>query len=95
MHPATNSNKPSVEDELRAGAQTIVTNHDLLGYDFDVLKDGDEVVRYVITFEHTPEREIAEDELDHYRYALEMSVVENDPIDQNLLEVTDVAVFAA
>ena len=92
MGPASKSNKPSVEDELRAGAQAIVDNHDLLGYDFEVLKDGDKVVGYGTTFKHTPERKISLDELGHYIDILEKSVVQNDPVDQSLLEAALVAV---
>ena len=83
---------PSLEQELRTGAEQVVSQQGLLSYQLDMITDGDEVVKYILTFEHEPEREITVEDLELYRIILEFEVKENGPLERDLLDITSAAI---
>ena len=68
-------------------AARIVGQRRLHSYELETHKDGDEVVKYIITFAHRPERPIDSDELDMLRTILERDLPEHVSLLRDLLEV--------
>ena len=78
---------PSVEQELRMGAELIVSAEVPISFQIETEKEGDEVVKYIITFEQPRGRDITEDDIQTYRRQLEYIVRENTPPNSNMLEI--------
>ena len=77
----------SLEPKLRESAAKIVAQESLHSYELDTETDGDNVVKYIITFAHGPKRPIDSDELDTFKFCLEVDLCEHVSLPRKSLEV--------